>query len=689
MSAIAERTMPSERPGRIGHPPPEVEKAPYMRVVRWIEDASHALGLAPETKHVVSPTVHRLLAEGGPILVGQANQVGWSFLILLECRGENVVVLAPDGTETALPIDTVEAELANERSGQARLLAFYNSLDLPGPARLSAETVLGNTLERELIVFSFEPAQMDFKARFLAAGGARSIFNTGLFFFAGYALLIGSWWLMGKAAMEGHLDMGWFAAWAILLQSFALARSAGMWNAGKLAIQIGGLARERLLEGILRMSAEEVRVRGIGNLLGKVLDAEALDSLARTGGPTLVSDIFQVGFGLIVLCMGAVPITHAVLLCIWLGVAAILIHRLYKRFGDWVEARLLLTDELVETMVGYRTLLAQLPPKERDPGHDHGLAAYAHREEALDRSMTFLGTLLHRGWLILAILALVPTFTLSQVSSPAMAVSLGGVLLIYLAFRRIATETGPGIATALVAWRNTQKLFTFTKPLRVSIENVATLPADDPRGEVSKRPIMTARDLAFQYPKRLDPVLRGCDFEIYRGDRILILGKSGSGKSTLASMITGLRQPSSGLLLFDGFDQYSLRPERWRQRAASVPQGHENYILSASLLFNIAMARRWPPTAEDVHEIETICQELGLADLLKRMPGGLEQMVGDSGWQLSHGERARVYVARALAQPADIRVLDESFAALDPKTFDKVLECILARSETLLVVTHA
>ncbi len=63
------------------------------------------------------------------------------------------------------------------------------------------------------------------------------------------------------------------------------------------------------------------------------------------------------------------------------------------------------------------------------------------------------------------------------------------------------------------------------------------------------------------------------------------------------------------LLLLGGFDHHSLRPERWRQRAAGVPQSHENHILSAPLLFNMAMARRWPPHAQDEQEIEAICRD--------------------------------------------------------------------------------
>ena len=61
------------------------------------------------------------------------------------------------------------------------------------------------------------------------------------------------------------------------------------------------------------------------------------------------------------------------------------------------------------------------------------------------------------------------------------------------------------------------------------------------------------------------------------------------------------------------------------------------------------------------------CRALGLGPLLDRMPGGIYQMVGETGWQLSHGEKSRLYIARALLQSADLTILDESFAALDPE----------------------
>ena len=91
---------------------------------------------------------------------------------------------------------------------------------------------------------------------------------------------------------------------------------------------------------------------------------------------------------------------------------------------------------------------------------------------------------------------------------------------------------------------------------------------------------------------------------------------------------------------------------------------------------------------EDYKEAEAVCRELGLGELLGRMPGGFEQMVGESGWQLSHGERSRLFIARALLQRADLLVLDESFAALDPENLRLALDCVLKRAPALLVIAH-
>ncbi len=175
---------------------------------------------------------------------------------------------------------------------------------------------------------------------------------------------------------------------------------------------------------------------------------------------------------------------------------------------------------------------------------------------------------------------------------------------------------------------------------------------------------------------------------IRRGDRLLLEGASGSGKSTLAALLAGLRVPSEGLLLLDGMDRATLGALRWQQRITFAPQFHDNHVFAGPFSLNLMLGREWPPIAADLAQGEEICRELGLGPLLDRMPGGMGQMVGESGWQLSHGERSRLYIARTLMQEADLIVLDESFAALDPETLSLALRCALRRADSLLVIAH-
>ena len=111
-------------------------------------------------------------------------------------------------------------------------------------------------------------------------------------------------------------------------------------------------------------------------------------------------------------------------------------------------------------------------------------------------------------------------------------------------------------------------------------------------------------------------------------------------------------------------------------------------MLMGTFAFNLLPRGAAGPTACDLDAARRVCDELGLGDLLARMPAGLMQMVGETGWQLSHGERSRLYIARALLQGAELILLDESFAALDPETLRQTLRCVLDRAPTLLVIAH-
>jgi ATP-binding cassette subfamily B protein len=111
-------------------------------------------------------------------------------------------------------------------------------------------------------------------------------------------------------------------------------------------------------------------------------------------------------------------------------------------------------------------------------------------------------------------------------------------------------------------------------------------------------------------------------------------------------------------------------------------------VLTGTFAFNLLMGKDAWLTEKDHQEAEAICRELGLGPLLEKMPAGMLQMVGESGWQLSHGERSRLYIARALLQGSDVLIFDESFAALDPENLRLALDCVINRASTVMVIAH-
>jgi len=396
----------------------------------------------------------------------------------------------------------------------------------------------------------------------------------------------------------------------------------------------------------------------------------------------------ELGLAAVVLSAGAMGGRQALLLLGWVGLTGLIGWRYVQRRRYWTAARLDLTHDLVERMVGHRTRLAQEAPAHWHDGEDQALARYLELARVMDHTAAWLMTLVPRGWLLLGLLGLAPAFLTGSDSSVALAVGLGGILLAHEAFKKLATGLWQ-VAGAAIAWQQAAPLF--RAAARPEVATPPTLVRAPGGGGVSAgdaAPVLEAHDLVFRYRDRGEPVLRGCSLRVCPGDRLLLEGPSGGGKSTLAALLTGLRRPESGLMLLGGFDLQTLGGEGWRQRVVAAPQFHDNHVFAGTFAFNLLMGRRWPPRPEDIAEAEALCHELGLEELLERMPAGLLQIVGDTGWRLSHGEQSRLYLARALLQRADVVVLDESFAALDPETLRRALRCVLARAATLLVIAH-
>jgi ATP-binding cassette subfamily B protein len=492
-------------------------------------------------------------------------------------------------------------------------------------------------------------------------------------------LLLASWACIGAGALSGRLDAGWLAAWALALLSLLPLRAANTWLQGVVTLGFGGVLKERLLSGVMALDGDTLHARGSGVLMSEVLEVDAIDELAAAAGVTVLLAIVELAVAPALMSWAAGAPGQVLVLAVWTVLTGVMFaHDLRLRLA-WSRQRVALTQRLIENMMAHRTRVAQQSSDHWHAADDAALADYVAASRRLDRSTAAIQGALPRGYVVIACLMLAPSFVTGRATVAELAVSVGTLLFAAAALQRLCTGYVRS-AAALGAWHIARPIFAAGAPAKFLVPPVAP----DRRA----RRVLEAHDLSFRHAGLRDPVLDGCSFTVERGERILLEGASGSGKSTLAAILAGSRTAAGGYVLAGGLDRRTLGEVAWRQRIALAPQYHENHIVSGTLLFNLLLARAYPHTAADIEEAATLCEELGLGGLLGRMPSGLNQIVGDTGWRLSQGERSRLFLARALLQKADLIVLDECLAALDPENLRECLECIMRRAPALIVIAH-
>jgi len=656
---------------------------------RWIEWACTRLGLESEPVDATVPDFAALLRTAAPAVLHLHVGGQPCFVLLLGRRGSQLRLVAAGGRVLRCPVAALRDALcapfeAPLQPGIDRLLA--DAAVAPRRRPQVRALLLGEALAGQAVagcwLLRHAPAT-GFWAQLAHARLPRRVAALLALFAAVYTLEITGWKLIGEAALDGRLDTGRLLAWVLLLLSLLPLRLLSGWLDASFALDAGRVLKQRLLAGALRMRLDDVRTLGAGQLLGRVMESQALEGLALNGGLATGVALLELGFAAWVLAAGAAPGLHLALLAGWLvlGLGLALRHAAVLR--RWTNLRLGMTHEGVEQMVGHRTRLAQDRPARRDAEADAGLNGYLDTSAEMDRALAPVVALVPAGWIFIALAGLAPALASGTATPAALAISLGGLLF---AHRALGGITGglSSLSRAALAWQHVSALFLAGGAPPAGGPFIATATA---RPQAEPGWLVDASGIICGHGRSAEPVLRGLDLRIARDDRILLEGESGGGKSTLAALLTGLRRPDHGLLLLDGLDRQTLG-DSWHRVATQAPQFHENHVLTGTLGFNLLMGRNWPASDADLAEAEALCQELGLGGLLARMPAGLQQRVGETGWQLSHGERSRLFLARALLQHAPLTVLDESFAALDPATLQQCLACVLRRTQALVLIAH-
>ena len=471
----------------------------------------------------------------------------------------------------------------------------------------------------------------------------------------------------------------------VLMAIMGLAQVIVSWIQAVYSLKINGkmaiVGSSEYMWKLLRMPMEFFSQRMAGDILQrKGSNASVASTLVNTFTPLLLNTVMMIFYLVIMLrysvlltIVGIVTIILNLLVSRIISAKRVNITRVQMRDAGKLAAATVSGIQMVETI---KASGAENGYFQKWSGYQASVNAqqvrYAKLNQYLGMIPTLLSTFADALVLILGVwLAMQGKFTL-------------GMILLFQGF--LSSFMAPAM-TLISAGQTIQEMRTEME----RVEDVMQYPSDS---HFSDKPLddnldyskLTGRvelkNVSFGYSRLGSPLIQNFSMKMEPGSRVAFVGTSGCGKSTLSKLISGLYQPWSGEILFDGKSISEIDRSVFTGSVAVVDQ--DIVLFEDTIANNIKM---WDESIEDF-EMILAARDAQIYDDIMAREGGFYGKLTEGGKDLSGGQRQRLEIARVLAQDPSIIIMDEATSALDAKTEYELVKAVKDRGITCIVIAH-
>ena len=432
---------------------------------------------------------------------------------------------------------------------------------------------------------------------------------------------------------------------------------------------------------ILRMPMEFFSQRMAGDILQRQgTNTTIASTLVNTFAPLLLNTIMMVFYLVIMLrfsvmltIVGIVTIILNLLVSQVISAKRVNITRVQMRDSGKLAAATISGIQMVETI---KASGAENGYFQKWAGYQASVNAqgvkYAKLNQYLGAIPSLLATLADAAVMVLGVwLTMQGSFTLGQI------MLFQGFLGSFMSPAMTLISAGQMIQEMRTEMERVEDVMQY--PLDVSYSD-APLAEEADYSKLSGR--IELKNVTFGYSRLGEPLIRDFSMSVKPGDRVAFVGSSGCGKSTLSKLISGLYQPWSGEILFDGKPIGEIDRGVFTGSVAVVDQ--DIVLFEDTTANNIKM---WDNSIEDF-EMILAARDAQIYDDIMDRDGGFYGKLTEGGKDLSGGQRQRIEIARVLAQDPSVIIMDEATSALDAKTEYELVKAVKDRGITCIVIAH-